>query len=133
MALIRWLDRRCNRIVLGVLFRLEKKTIVITQAGTIGGYAMGSLYRELMSIFWPPSPESPLGLFVTFSASPSRTRSSGNVYTARKLAIWKEVAQVLGPLTRDIRLTKASAGFTKNQNCPACAGGLTHSIISNCA
>lgn len=36
MALKRWLHRRFNRIVLGVLFGLEKKTTVIARACLVG-------------------------------------------------------------------------------------------------
>jgi hypothetical protein len=36
MALKRWLHRRSNRIVPGVLFRLEKRTTVIALAGLVG-------------------------------------------------------------------------------------------------
>jgi FkbM family methyltransferase len=36
VALKQWLHRRCNRIVLGVLFRLEKGSTVVAQAGPNG-------------------------------------------------------------------------------------------------
>jgi FkbM family methyltransferase len=36
VAIKQWLYRRCNRIVLGVLFRLEKETTVIAHAGPNG-------------------------------------------------------------------------------------------------